>query len=345
MKRFFAAVALVLVCVVTAFAQQAVVGRDVNLRPTPSTAQAPIKLLLPDEPLTLLEPNPTGGYYHVQSSAGPGWVWGPNIKFPAPGATIGTSVSTPTTPPAPPPPTYATTNASCPPVGEYPDKTTGGLTQYSPTSDGGLRDMAKRHLPTSTTPKTFTFDDFAALQLDVDTLTGKDAVHHKVAFTPDRNALRNLQTASGTISEGDLVQLVGYVRFTTPGAITEAVNCAGSDGRDVHINVGPAGTSSPYDGIVSEMIPQLPRDGWTEANVKKLLDGKTLVLVIGGLTYDNEHLVNKDASHPVGGSPQRMSLWEIHPITEFDVCPVTTCDPTQHSQWTAFTAWVAAHPH
>jgi hypothetical protein len=345
MKRFLTGVALVLVWSATAAAQQAVVSRNVNLRPTPSNAQPEIKLLLPPEALTLLEPNPTGGYYHVQSSAGPGWVWGRNIKFPPPGAASPTTFGAPPAPPPPAAPAYAITHPACPPVGKYINKATGQLMLYSATSDGGLRDMAKRHLPTGTTPKTLTFADFVALQQDVDTLTGKDAVHHTVAFTPDRTKLRNLQTASGAVSEGDLVQVAGYVRDARQGSVAEAVNCAGTDGRDVHINAGPTKTSSPYAGIVTEMIPQLPQTAWTYPNATRLIDGQTQVLVVGGLTYDNEHQVNKDAANPVGGSPQRMSLWEIHPITAFYVCQVATCDPSQHTQWMTFTAWVAAHPH
>ena len=65
-----------------ALAQTATVRRNVNLRPTPSTKQTSIRLLTPPEALTLLEANPTLGYYHVRTTPGEeGWVWGRNISF------------------------------------------------------------------------------------------------------------------------------------------------------------------------------------------------------------------------------------------------------------------------
>jgi hypothetical protein len=69
------------------------------------------------------------------------------------------------------------------------------------------------------------------------------------------------------------------------------------------------------------------------------------VLVVGGLTYDNEHLVNKDPVHKKSGQPARLSLWEVHPITEFLVCESATCDPAQHAEWTSLTDWATKHPH
>ena len=120
---------------------------------------------------------------------------------------------------------------------------------------------------------------------------------------------------------------------------------AGDDGTDIHISVGPKTPHvSEYDGIVAEMIPQLPRPaGWDTATLNRL-SGKQ-VLIIGSLAYDNEHLVNDEPAHPKSGQPKRFSLWEIHPITEFFVCPAgDDCDPTQINQWQTLTASAAAHP-
>ena len=65
------------------------------------------------------------------------------------------------------------------------------------------------------------------------------------------------------------------------------------------------------------------------------------VLVVGGLLYDNEHLVNDEAHHPKHGQPARLSLWEVHPITAFYVCAqAATCDPRQPGQWMTLTEWV-----
>src|SRR3989449_11603761 len=51
--------------------QTVTVVHSVNLRPDPSSEYPPIRLLTPTEPpLTLLEPLPESGYYHVKTSAG-----------------------------------------------------------------------------------------------------------------------------------------------------------------------------------------------------------------------------------------------------------------------------------
>lgn len=69
------------------------------------------------------------------------------------------------------------------------------------------------------------------------------------------------------------------------------------------------------------------------------------VLIIDGLMYDNEHFVNDNPASPKGTQPKRFSLWEIHPVTAFYVCPAGDwCDPTQLGQWQTLTAWASAHP-
>src|SRR6266568_2439201 len=79
----------------------AVVKHNSNLRQDPSTDQPPIRKLLPPEAVTLVEPDPTDGYYHVQTNQGEdGWIWGKNIEIQSaagPG-------STPTPTPTPTPP-------------------------------------------------------------------------------------------------------------------------------------------------------------------------------------------------------------------------------------------------
>ncbi len=55
---------------------------NVNLRPDPSSEYPATRLLLPSEPpLTLLEPSPESGYYHVQTSIGEdGYVWSQYVR-------------------------------------------------------------------------------------------------------------------------------------------------------------------------------------------------------------------------------------------------------------------------
>jgi Bacterial SH3 domain len=72
----------------------AVVTRNVNLRATPSTAQTPIRLLMPDETFTLITTTTVNGYYHVRTAQNEeGWVYRTFVK-------IGGAAPAPT--PAPP---------------------------------------------------------------------------------------------------------------------------------------------------------------------------------------------------------------------------------------------------
>jgi len=76
-----------------AFAQAtATVTYNGNLRPTPSSAQPPIRLLTPPETLTLINTTQVNGYYPVRTAQGEeGWIFRNSVKI---GGT-----------PPPPPPT------------------------------------------------------------------------------------------------------------------------------------------------------------------------------------------------------------------------------------------------
>src|SRR5262249_24617789 len=101
-------------------------------------------------------------------------------------------------------------------------------------------------------------------------------------------------------------------------------------------SVTESANASEFEGIVVEMIPQDRPDRWTLANLAKLR--KKPILIEGGLFYDNLHVANGDASHPLNGQPKRFSLWEIHPITSVKVCTkaANQCDPTRPSDWKVF---------
>lgn len=66
-------------------AQSVTVVHNVNLRPDPSSEYPPIRTLAPSEPpLTLLEPGPDGGYYHVRTSVPEeGYVWSRYVRVTA----------------------------------------------------------------------------------------------------------------------------------------------------------------------------------------------------------------------------------------------------------------------
>jgi hypothetical protein len=310
----------------------AVVARNVNLRSTPSTALTPIRLLTPPEALVLVTTTRVNGYYHVRTALNEdGWVYRTLVKIGGP-------------PPPPPtcgPGTEIVVHASCPAVGLH--SVNHKLVAYAANVDAGLRNMAKRHVPDpSCTPKPFALDDARSLQNYIDN-TFADARTTMTKFEPTR-PLRNIATFDGSMGEGDMVRLSAYLVAARDEG-SESVNCGGNDGTDIHINVGPKSIHPiEYDGIIAEMIPQLPRPvGWDSTTLNRLA-GKQ-VLVVGGLTYDNQHFVNDNPASPRAGQPKRFSLWEVHPITAFYVCPAGDgCDPAQLGEWMTLTAWKTAHP-
>jgi hypothetical protein len=53
-----------------------------------------------------------------------------------------------------------------------------------------------------------------------------DAHNSKTPFEPDRSALHNRPLGTATISEGNLVQIAGFLSAVRPQG-NESVNCAG----------------------------------------------------------------------------------------------------------------------
>src|SRR5258708_1344139 len=83
LSRWSPFVCLLVLWATVAMAQMtAVVTHNANLRATPSTAQTPIRLLVPDETLTLIATTTVNGYYHVRTAQNEeGWVYRTFVKI------------------------------------------------------------------------------------------------------------------------------------------------------------------------------------------------------------------------------------------------------------------------
>jgi hypothetical protein len=200
----------------------------------------------------------------------------------------------------------------------------------------GLVNQLKRTVPPQGTPTTLTFDTFSQLQS-----TAVELVDQGVEIPPaERDKIKSIETAEGTVGEGSRVRLVAFLSEGKPHANSgESVNCnlKSEANNDIHVSVTETKNGSEFEGIVVEMIPQDRPPNWTSSKVGTLR-GKVL-LIEGGLFYDNPHFANGDASNPMQGQPKRFSLWEIHPITSVKVCKkktVSQCDPDRDSDWKAF---------
>jgi hypothetical protein len=192
-------------------------------------------------------------------------------------------------------------------------------------SDHALVNEMKRHTPNPGTPKSLTWDDFTALQQDADSTVGQD----KELDASDRARLHNLRVGSGSVSEGDLVQLDGFLVGNPHPNTGESVNCnlSGPANNDFHIPFADDPDKTPFQGIVVEMIPQDRPANWNTKLLGSIEKARRMVRFAGQLFYDNMHRVNNDQDEPQGGQPPRFSLFEIHPITAITVCkqPDTQC--------------------
>jgi hypothetical protein len=209
-----------------------------------------------------------------------------------------------------------------------------------PGTPDALVNQGKRRIPPAGTPVRLTLDDVERLQSQADQLVGQ-----KVALDqPARDRLQDLDLKSSDelVSEGDLVEVVGYViglPHRPKASGPESVNCRlpGADNNDYNIPLARHPEDTEFEGIVVEMIPQDRLDAWTVGKLRRIAREGRPVVVRGQLFYDNLHEVNDDPDNVKGGQPKRFALWEVHPITEVYVCVTASkkCDlkKVKEPQW------------
>ena len=106
----------------------------------------------------------------------------------------------------------------------------------------------KRSFPPVGAPIHLTLDDFDLLQTQAGQLVGQNVALNTTA----RNKLKNLNTLAGKVSEGDLVQVTGFVvgledHLPRANSSGESVNCQihGKVANDFHIPIADPTTSFP----------------------------------------------------------------------------------------------------
>ncbi|MSP59179.1 MAG: hypothetical protein EXR72_02360 [Myxococcales bacterium] len=153
---------------------------------------------------------------------------------------------------------------------------------------------------------------------------------------PSREPLKNLRVETSeegtlTVGEGSSVRIAGFIVGRPHANSGESVNCAltGVRNNDVHIPIAESPDYAETDGIVVETIPQGRNPAFTAPRLSAL-EGEYLMFV-GRLFYDNMHRVNTDGH---AGDPRRMSLFELHPVTQIYLCVSDEgCDPTTLAGW------------
>ena len=202
------------------------------------------------------------------------------------------------------------------------------------TGDGGseaFQNEAKNNFCATDPAKPITIADMVSLQAQVQQNASipfgnfKDhPLTKKSGPATDRKPLQAL-------GEGTQVTLQGFVLIARQEG-AESVNCAKNkevpdidSNHDIHISIVDSATQQDEcSGVVVEMIPHHRPASWAAQNVMKVAAKKLRVRVTGQLMFDSSHTPCQNGSG-IPNDPKRASLWEVHPIYDFDVCPQGDC--------------------
>jgi len=135
------------------------------------------------------------------------------------------------------------------------------------------------------------------------------------------------------LGEGKLATFEGFVMIARQEC-KESVNCGttvpNEDAfHDIHISLlekPKTATTNECTSFVAEMVPHHRPAEWNSCNLDNIAKEKLRVRLTGQLFFDGSHVPCTAAGKPQGSNPKRMSLWEIHPIYSFEVCPSGTCE-------------------
>lgn len=214
-----------------------------------------------------------------------------------------------------------------------------------PTKSDGLQNTAKNNFCAKDSSITVKVSNLKSLQKKTEKKE-KSLQLTPGSPPPDRAFLTSL-------GEGDVVTFEGFV-FLARQECKESVNCGVNSpntdaSHDIHINIldkrrktidsDPQAKRDAEEctGIVVEMIPHHRPLEWTACNVNDVAQQNLRVRITGQRMFDGSHIPCK-GSQPQGSNPKRVSVWEIHPIYTFEVCPTGTCS---QGGWVPLTTFAA----
>jgi hypothetical protein len=130
------------------------------------------------------------------------------------------------------------------------------------------------------------------------------------------------------LGEGTEVTLEGFVLVARQEG-GESVNCGKNvpnipDDHDIHISIVESAGQEECSSVVAEMVPHHRPKSWTAKNLNAIAAQKLPVRILGQLLFDSSHSPCRNGSS-ISGDPKRSSLWEVHPVYEFDVCAQGSC--------------------
>ena len=205
-----------------------------------------------------------------------------------------------------------------------------------------LESEAKNNFCVTGSPVPITYEDFTNLQT-----SANNVGNLKTLLKTSRDRLADMLTQSGgtKIGEGRLVQFVGFLfeaHFSNVGkGKGELVNCKlpNKEDNDIHILLMKDGVEKdPCNSVTAEMSPHFRPEAWNQL-VNLTIDRP--VRLTGPLFFDDSH---QPCHGDVRVSPNRISVWEIHPIYQFEVCKINEksigqCDVKNDSMWIPLDKW------
>ena len=189
------------------------------------------------------------------------------------------------------------------------------------------------------TPITTSLAEFVSLQNKAELIPGINFGNtHDHPLTSKAGPVQD-RSRLVALGEGNLVQLMGFVK-TARQEGEESVNCGSkvpsqAAFHDIHVSIVLNPADSECSSVVVEMTPHHRPAEWTAGHVNQVARAGLLVRVTGHRMFDSSHTPCQNGS-AISGDPARISLWEIHPIYKFEVCPQGNCSS---GGWVPLEAW------
>ncbi len=173
----------------------------------------------------------------------------------------------------------------------------------------------------------------------------------------ERSKLKDLIDAPNgvPVGEGKMVSLTGFLNEphysdTDHG---ESVNCNIPDDEfnDIHMSLSkipfnlpkgpsnrPQRTAMLCKTITAEITPHFRPELW-EVDSLKLIGNERSVRITGQLFFDASHVPCEKNGTIAPRNPARATLWEIHPVYEFEVCSEKNVRTCSGGHWIPLAEW------
>lgn len=206
--------------------------------------------------------------------------------------------------------------------------------------DHKAQNRAKNNLCAQGQPVPLTFAAFKALQKAV-----KDKgirFGSSNSLPEDRAELEDIvKIANRRVGEGDVVRYVGFLhnpRYSNT-AQGESVNCkrGGQANNDIHVDIVRTRDEPACRSVTAEIIPHFRPRAWEVDQLRQVVHP---VRFTGHLFFDASH---KPCEPGKVHNPKRISVWEIHPVYQIEVCrfkSIANCGVRGTTEWLPLDQWL-----